>query len=48
MRKLVIMIFLFVIPLSFYAQDRLSGQKGSVVGLKTNIPYWGAMATFNA
>ena len=48
MRKLIIMIFLFVIPLSFYAQDRLSGQKGSVVGLKTNIPYWGAMATFNA
>ena len=24
MRKLIIMIFLFVIPLSFYAQDRLS------------------------
>ena len=48
MRKLIIMIFLFVIPLSFYAPDRLSGQKGSVVGLKTNIPYWGAMATFNA
>ena len=48
MRKLILMMFLFVIPLSFYAQDRLTGEKGSTVGIKTNIPYWGAMVTFNA
>ena len=48
MKKLIVMMFLLVVPLTFYAQDRLTGQKGSVVGIKTNIPYWGAMATFNA
>ena len=34
------MMFLFVIPLSFQAQEKLSELKGSKVGLKTNIPYW--------
>lgn len=40
------MLLLFVIPVSFYAQEKLTGEKGSVVGIKTNIPYWGT-ATFN-
>ena len=47
MRNFIVMMFLLVISLPFYAQDRLTGQKGSVVGIKTNIPYWGT-ATFNA
>jgi len=46
MRKLVFMLLLFVIPVSFYAQEKLTGEKGSVIGIKTNIPYWGT-ATFN-
>ena len=46
MRKFIFMMFLFVIPLSFQAQEKLSELKGSKVGLKTNIPYW-VTATFN-
>ncbi len=46
MRKLVFMLLLFAVPVSFYAQGRLAGEKGSVVGIKTNLPYWGT-ATFN-
>lgn len=40
MRRVIFMMFLFVIPLSFQAQEKLSELKGSKVGLKTNIPYW--------
>ena len=47
-RKCICMMVLAVISLSPYAQERLEGQKGSVVGIKTNIPYWGALGTFNA
>lgn len=48
-RKFVIMIFLSTLPLLFHAQEnRLAGQRGSTVGIKTNIPYWGVMETFNA
>ena len=46
MRKLIFMMFLFVVPLSFYGQEKLTEYKGSVVGIKTNLPYW-ATVTFN-
>lgn len=48
-RKLIIMILLSAVPLLFHAQEnRLAEQKGSPVGIKTNLPYWGTMGTFNA
>ena len=47
-RKCICMMVLAAISLSPYAQERLEGQKGSVVGIKTNIPYWGVLGTFNA
>ena len=47
-RKFICMMALAAISLSPYAQERLEGQKGSVVGIKTNLPYWGALGTFNA
>ena len=38
-RKFVIMIFLSTLPLLFRAQEnRLAEQKGSTVGVQTNIP----------
>lgn len=46
MRKLIFLLILFVLPLASRGQEQLSGQKGAVVGLKTNLPYWGT-ATFN-
>lgn len=47
-RKLIVMMLLLVIPLYFYAQNNSTNHKGSVVGIKTNLPYWGALGTFNA
>ena len=47
MRKVVFMLFLFAIPLLVAAQDRVADSKGAVVGVKTNLPYWGT-DTFNA
>ena len=41
------MLLLCCLSLVCHAQTDLSASKGSVVGLKTNIPYWGT-ATFNA
>lgn len=42
-RKFICMMALAAISLSPYAQERLEGQKGSVVGIKTNLPYWGGV-----
>ena len=44
MRKLIFLMFLFVIPLSFYGQEKLTEYKGSVVGIKTNLPYWATVS----
>ncbi|WP_018669240.1 DUF3575 domain-containing protein [Bacteroides gallinarum] len=38
---------LLCVSLCIYAQNEISQTKTSVVGLKTNLPYWGT-ATFNA
>ena len=46
MKKLIFVISLFLLSSLGHAQDGWGGQKGSVFGLKTNLPYWGT-ATFN-
>ncbi len=46
-KRLLLITFLIAIPLAFRAEEPDGGQKGSVAGIKTNLPYWGT-ATFNA
>ncbi len=46
--KLILQTFLIVSIMPVFAQNKaLSEYKGSMIGLKTNIPYWGT-ASFNA
>lgn len=46
-KRLLLITFLIAIPLAFRAEEPDGEQKGSVAGIKTNLPYWGT-ATFNA
>lgn len=47
-KKLIFMLLLWAATWGVQAQEKpLSEQRGSVVGIKTNLPYWGALGTFN-
>ncbi|MCD8270721.1 MAG: DUF3575 domain-containing protein [Parabacteroides sp.] len=46
-KKLIFLISLFVIPLISFAEEKLNEKKGTKVGIKTNLLYWGVMSTFN-
>ena len=41
MRKVFFFVFMALLPLCLQAQTPLEDDKGAVVGIKTNIPYWG-------
>lgn len=47
MRSLFVLILLCLSSVYLFAQQDLGKEKGSVIGIKTNFPYWGT-ATFNA
>ncbi|MCD7848923.1 MAG: DUF3575 domain-containing protein [Parabacteroides sp.] len=47
MRSLFVLILLCLSSFYLFAQQDLGKEKGSVIGIKTNFPYWGT-ATFNA
>lgn len=46
MKKTIFMLFLLAVPFLSRAQGVPAEGKGSMIGIKSNIPYW-ATATFN-
>ena len=46
MKKTIFMLFLLAVPFLSRAQGVPVEGKGSMIGIKSNIPYW-ATATFN-
>lgn len=46
MKKNFLLLIFSLLAFGLSAQDSLSENKGSLAGIKTNIPYWGT-ATFN-